>query len=59
MQKLFKVVESSSEIKEIFELISREKKRFFPVISNQKLVGAIDLDNIGEFILLQSNLITK
>ncbi len=58
MQKSFKVVEASSEIKEIFELISREKKCFFPVISNQKLVGAIDLNNIGEFILFQSNLIT-
>jgi len=59
MQRSFKTIESSSEIKEIFNLITKEKTNFFPVIRDQKLVGAIDMSNIGEFILIQSNLISK
>ena len=59
MQRSFKTIDSSGEIKDIFGLINKEKSSFFPVISNKKLIGAIDMRNIGEFILIQSNLISK
>jgi len=57
MNHTFKTIEASSEIKDIFNFIKKDRKSFFPVIRNQKLVGAIDMSNIGEFILIQSNLI--
>jgi len=59
MQRSFKTIDSSGEIKDIFGLINKEKLSFFPVTSNKKLIGAIDMRNIGEFILIQSNLISK
>ena len=59
MQRSFKTIEASSEIKDIFSLINKEKSSFFPVTNNKKLIGAIDMSNIGEFILIQSNLISK
>ena len=59
MQRSFKTIDSSGEIKDIFGLINKEKSSFFPVTSNKKLIGAIDMRNIGEFILIQSNLISK
>lgn len=59
MNRSFKTIEESSEIKDIFSFIKKDRKNFFPVTRNQKLVGAIDMSNIGEFILIQSNLIPK
>lgn len=59
MNRSFKTIEESSEIKDIFSFIKKDRKSFFPVTRNQKLVGAIDMSNIGEFILIQSNLIPK
>lgn len=55
MQTTFKTIDISSEIQEVIDLISKEKKNFFPVIKKRKLVGAIDMSNISEFILLKSN----
>ncbi len=56
-QRSFKTVESSEEINKIFSLFSQERKGFFPVLENTKLVGAIDLTNISEFIVFKSRLI--
>jgi Zn-dependent protease/predicted transcriptional regulator len=59
MQKEFKTVEDTSELKDIFDLITKEKRNFFAVTQNSDIVGAIDISNIGEFILLKNNLIKK
>ncbi|MGB5818933.1 MAG: site-2 protease family protein [Saonia sp.] len=59
MNTSFQTVDVSKELKEIFDLIAKERKSFFPVTNDQKLVGAIDKTNLSEFILLKSNLISK
>ena len=59
MQRSFKTIEATLEITELFNIINRGRKNFFPVTSNQKLVGAIDRSNIGEFVLIQTNLVSK
>ncbi|MDH5413007.1 MAG: site-2 protease family protein [Flavobacteriaceae bacterium] len=59
MQKEFKTIEDSGELKDIFDLITKEKCNFFAVTHNGDIVGAVDVSNIGEFILLKNNLIKK
>ena len=55
MQKDFKTVEASTELIKILELIAMEKKSFFPVVEEGNLIGAIDMTNIGEFVLLKTS----
>ncbi|MBQ0734749.1 site-2 protease family protein [Aquimarina celericrescens] len=59
MSKSFKTIHTDSDLKEIFKLINTEKRDFFAVIDDDTLVGAIDLSNLSEFMLIQSNLITR
>ncbi len=59
MSKSFKHIDVRADLKEIFKLINTEKKDFFAVTDNDILVGAIDLTNLSEFMLIQSNLITR
>ena len=59
MQKEFKTIEDADELKDIFDLITKEKRNFFAVTHNGVIAGAIDTSNIGEFILLKNNLIKK
>lgn len=54
MDKNFTVIDESTEIIKVLELAGKEKKHFFPVTGNSKLVGAIDMANISEFILLKT-----
>ncbi len=54
MDKNFTVIDESTEIIKVLELAGKEKKHFFPVTGNSKLVGAIDMVNISEFILLKT-----
>jgi CBS domain-containing protein len=54
MQSDFKTVDISSEITKVLELIGKEKTNFFPVTQDKELVGAIDRNNISEFILLKT-----
>lgn len=50
----FKTVEVNTELVKVLELIGREKTSFFPVTINGELVGAIDMNNLSEFILLKT-----
>ncbi len=59
MSRSFKTIHMDSDLKEIFKLINTEKRDFFAVIDDDILVGAIDLSNLSEFMLIQSNLITR
>ena len=59
MQKEFKTIEDTGELRDIFDLITKEKRNFFAVTQNGNIAGAIDTSNIGEFILLKNNLIKK
>ena len=52
----FKVLDANADLKEAYKLTHSEKKPFFPVTENNKLIGAIDFANLNEFILLQAKL---
>ncbi|MCM4173307.1 site-2 protease family protein [Arenibacter sp. TNZ] len=54
MDKNFTIIDESTEITKVLELVGKERKHFFPVTGNKKLIGAIDMVNISEFILLKS-----
>lgn len=54
MDKTLHPIEASTELTRVLELMGSEKKNFFPVTEEGKLIGAIDRTNISEFILLQS-----
>lgn len=56
MLKSFNTVNSSDNLKTIYQLIFNNKQKLFPVIDNGKLIGAIDATNLNEYILLQSKL---
>ncbi len=56
MNKNFKTVKMTDGLKETYRLIHSEKKSFFPVVDNEKLIGAIDGINLNEYILLQAKL---
>ncbi len=59
MTRSFKSVDLYADLKDILKLISTEKNHFFAVTDKDKLVGAIDLTNLSEFMLIQANLITR
>ncbi len=41
-------------------MINKEKQRFFPVTDKtNKLIGAIDVNNVSEFLMLKTNLHSK
>jgi Zn-dependent protease/CBS domain-containing protein len=54
MQTSFRTVEASSELQKVLEMVGSERASFFPVVENEKLIGAIDMVNISEFILLKA-----
>lgn len=56
MDTNFKTVKDSDNLKTVYQLIYNSKQNLFPVVNNGKLVGAIDANNLNEYILLQSKL---
>lgn len=55
MNKNFRVLEASAELQSFFDMLSTEKRLFFPVINEEKnLVGAIDMSNVSEFLVLKA-----
>lgn len=56
MDTNFKRLDVNDDLKEVYTLIQSKRKSFFPVVENEKLVGAIDNINLNEYILLQSKL---
>jgi len=56
MDKKFKTVNSTDDLKSIYHLIYSNKQKILPVENQGKLVGAIDAINLNEYILLQSKL---
>ena len=60
MATKFKTVKAMDELIKFFDLINSEKQRFFPVIDkSNKLIGAIDTNNVSEFLMLKTNFIAK
>ena len=56
MNSSFKLIDINTDLKKVYELTHSEKNNFFAVVDNNKLVGAIDLNNLNEYILLQAKL---
>jgi Zn-dependent protease len=57
METDFKSISKDAPLRDVLGLMESGKARFYPVTnSNQELVGAIDMTNLNEFILLQSRL---
>jgi Zn-dependent protease len=52
----FTTLKSTDNLKKIYQLIFSQKQRFFPVVDNGKLLGAIDAINLNEYVLIQSKL---
>ena len=57
MKTTYKEIDLNAQLGEVFRSVEVQKEYFFPVLNrNGLLVGAIDLANINEFILLQAKL---
>ncbi|MBD0778437.1 site-2 protease family protein [Maribacter sp. ANRC-HE7] len=57
MNTSFKTIKWDAQLKDVLRSVELKKAYFFPVLDNEGLlVGAIDMVNINEFILLQSKL---
>jgi Zn-dependent protease len=44
------------KLTDVYTEAQKRKKRFFPVLNEKKLVGAINMENINEFIMIQASL---
>lgn len=57
MNTRFYIMREEGPLSEFFELAARENQRFFPVIDHsENLVGAIDMTNVSEFLLIKNTL---
>lgn len=54
MNKDAKTIDAATEIIKVLELMASEKRNFFPVTVKNELIGAVDMTNISEFILVES-----
>ncbi|MCX2720763.1 site-2 protease family protein [Lentiprolixibacter aurantiacus] len=53
----FYAMKEDGRLTEFFEVAARQKQRFFPVIDQAgALVGAIDMTNVSEFLLIKNTL---
>ncbi|MBT8245976.1 MAG: site-2 protease family protein [Winogradskyella sp.] len=57
METDFKTLNTSDNLKSTYASIMGKKQMFFPVLENEKLIGAIDHTNLNEFIMLQTKLV--
>lgn len=56
MLKDYKKIDADTLLKDLFQQMQKEKTDMFPVFDDQKLIGVIDMENIQEFIMVQSAL---
>lgn len=52
----FHTVQADDELTEIYRKASQSSKGYFPVLNGSELTGAIDMENINEFILVRASL---
>ncbi|RXJ49446.1 site-2 protease family protein [Gelidibacter gilvus] len=52
----FKTMETKEELSVAYRLMQEETHPFFPVTEKNELVGAIDFDNLHEFLLMEDRL---
>jgi len=56
MDTNFKILKINDDLKKVYYMIQTKNNSFFPVVENNKLIGAIDNINLNEYLLLQSKL---
>lgn len=54
MRKEFKTIDSSQMLESVAQLIQESGQRILPVVHAGSLVGLITMENIGEFMMIQS-----
>jgi CBS domain-containing protein len=52
----FENVQAGDDLTYVYRKVQARKKSFFPVVENGRLVGAIDMNNINEFIVFRAAL---
>jgi predicted transcriptional regulator len=52
----FEKVQAGDDLTNVYRKVQARKKSFFPVVENGRLVGAIDMNNINEFIVFRAAL---
>ena len=56
MNPQFRTLRASDDLQAFFDMLSTERKLFFPVLDQKdKLVGAIDMSNVSEFLVLKAS----
>ena len=53
MRTKVKTLQPHQQLTEIYRQIRSSDKKFFPVVENDKIVGAIDMANINEFMIFR------
>lgn len=56
MRKDFQVIDSSQMLDEVSRHLQGSGQRIFPVVHDGRLVGMINLENIGEFLMVENAL---
>lgn len=56
MDQNFKVLSPQDDLTEVYRLVQGGRYPFFPVMENGNLIGAVDMENINEFIMIQARL---
>jgi len=56
MRKDFTILNADAKMTEIYRIIYSTDKQFFPVYQESKLAGAIDMNNINEFMIFRAPL---
>jgi Zn-dependent protease len=50
----FEIFEAYDDLTNVYRKFHSRKKSFFPVVSDHKLIGAIDMNNINEFMIFRA-----
>lgn len=54
METDFLTVQPDDYLTDIYQRVHSKQKTFFPVVDGEKLAGAIDMENINEFMMLRA-----
>lgn len=54
MDKEFHVLQKDDNLTDVYRSIQSRSKTFFPVLEGDKPVGAVDMDNINEFMIFRA-----
>ncbi|WP_028981974.1 site-2 protease family protein [Sporocytophaga myxococcoides] len=56
MKTTFRTFDEHDQISKIYHFVQEDPKGYFPVLNNGVLTGVINLDNLNEFVMIQSAL---